>query len=97
MSATPLLHFDIDASTSETSNYAPSEKVFISNPQERVLQAQQDGEAFTRERIASGNLIVDSDGNLQVTQQWISRIKESLDSNYDVVSDGAAIVLINFH
>lgn len=73
----------------------PDSYVQVENNQANIIEAQKSGEAFTKEQIESGDLVVDNKSDLQVTSQWIEQIKKNIDADYDVVADGAEIVLIN--
>ncbi len=95
MSTAPLLNFGINADAVSASENVPSEKTYIPNNQDAISQARQAGESFTKKRIASGDLVVDAEGNLQVTQHWIEKIKKNISPNYDVIAEGASIILID--
>lgn len=87
------LNRNVHANTLENNNY--SQKIYFSNSDEEINIAQMSGEQFTQMKIQSGDLLVDSEGNLQVTQQWIDRIKATVSPDYEVIADGNAIILIN--
>lgn len=77
-------------------------RTFLQNSDQQINTAAANGEEFTKEKIANGDLVVDSTGNLSVTSQWIDRIKADLviqgkDKDFDVYADGPAIVLVDKH
>lgn len=77
-------------------------RVYLPNSDQQIKTAEANGEDFTKEKIANGDLVVDSSGNLSVTPQWINRIKADLviqgkDKDFDVYADGPAIVLVDKH